>query len=135
MGRPIDPSIRIPTATHVARGVIFTRMPATQRPLDLTVGGRRYRVASSADPEKVRELASLVEDKLREVGGAQTSHPQAFLLVALALANDLLEERAARSADQRDMELLRRRSAESVREMLSRVDQALEHVDENAMPL
>ncbi|MEN9577027.1 MAG: hypothetical protein RJA70_36 [Pseudomonadota bacterium] len=110
-------------------------MPAAQRPVDLKIGGRNFRVVSSAAPEALQQLGSLVEIKLRELGGVQTSHPQAFLLVALALANDLVEERAARTSEKGEVDTLRRRSADSVREMLVRVDQALEHVDEHGAPL
>ena len=63
-------------------------------PVELRVGGQSYRVLSSASPSELKRLAAVVDEKLSQVvppGRAVT--PQAMLLVAMALAHDVEEER------------------------------------------
>ncbi len=63
-------------------------------PVELRVGGQSYRVLSSASPSELKRLAAVVDEKLSQVvppGRAVT--PQAMLLVAMALAHDVEQER------------------------------------------
>jgi cell division protein ZapA len=92
--------------------------------VDISVGGRSYRVVSDAPAQDLQRLAHEVDERLRKIA----RHPDAMMLVALELAHDLLEAREER-----------RRSAERSQRMLgallTRVDDALDHVDENGDPL
>lgn len=90
------------------------------RPIELRVGGQTYRVLASADEAQLRRLADLVDDRLRSLTapGRQVSS-QTLVLAAIALANDLEEERSKRRAvEVRSRELLER--------LLTRVDTVLE---------
>lgn len=63
-------------------------------PVELRVGGQSYRVLSSASPSELERLAAVVDEKLSQMvppGRAVT--PQAMLLVAIALAHDVEQER------------------------------------------
>lgn len=63
-------------------------------PVELRVGGQSYRVLSSASPSELKRLAAVVDEKLSQMvppGRAVT--PQAMLLVAIALAHDVEQER------------------------------------------
>jgi cell division protein ZapA len=89
-------------------------------PVELRVGGQTYRVVASANEQELRRLADIVDGKLRELTapGRQIS-PQALLLVALALAHDLEEERARRVS-------VERRWRDKLTSMLQRIDAALD---------
>ena len=97
--------------------------------VEVNVGGQLYRVVTSAGEQSLQRYAGVVNERLRELTGSdRPTHPQAMLLVAMALAHDLEEERA-RSAALRDQ-------AESMlRDLLERVNAALDGVDENGEPL
>lgn len=63
-------------------------------PVELRVGGQSYRVLSSASASELKRLAAVVDEKLSQIvppGRAVT--PQAMLLVAIALAHDVEQER------------------------------------------
>jgi len=88
-------------------------------PVELRVGGQSYRVVSSASPRELQRLADVVNDKLSALlppGRAAT--PQALLLVALALANDVEQERK-RTAQVKD------RSRTALEELVVEVEAAL----------
>jgi cell division protein ZapA len=97
--------------------------------VEVNVGGQLYRLVTSAGEQSLRRYAGVVNERLRELTGSERpNHPQAMLLVAMALAHDLEEERA-RSAAFRD-------EAESMlRSLLDRVNSALDGVDEEGEPL
>jgi cell division protein ZapA len=80
------------------------------RSVELKVAGQSYRVVSSAGDDELQRLAFLVNRKLAEVApGARTAPPQTLLLVAMALAHDLEEERGRRrTLEGRTRDLLRR---------------------------
>jgi cell division protein ZapA (FtsZ GTPase activity inhibitor) len=94
----------------------------------LSIAGRIYRVASSADERTLTRVATVVEAKLRSLGPHVVNHPNGWLLVALSLAHDLELQSGA-------MDELKRNGLSAVRDMLERVDTALGHVDENGHPL
>ena len=87
-------------------------------PVELQVGGQKYRVLGSAGDDTLLRLAALVDSKLREHAGPHLNSPQGLLLAAMALAHDLEEERAKRQQ-------VERRSREVLKSVLSRVDSAL----------
>ncbi len=88
--------------------------------VELRVGGQNYRVVASAEESELRRLAGAVDARLEQILGPKKSgSPQALLLVALALAHDLEEERAKRR-------LTERRARESLQALLARIDAALE---------
>lgn len=93
------------------------------------MGGQLYRLVASSGEQTLQRYAGVVNDRLRELTGSErSSHPQAMLLVAMALAHDLEQERAQRQAERRDTE-------EMLRQLLGRVNEALDGVDENGDPL
>lgn len=97
--------------------------------VEVHVGGHLYRLVASSGEQTLQRYADVVNDRLRELTGSErTSHPQAMLLVAMALAHDLEQERAQRAADRRGTE-------ELLRQLLERVNEALDGVDENGDPL
>jgi cell division protein ZapA len=96
--------------------------------VEVNVGGQLYRLVASSGEQSLHRYAGVVNERLRELAGSGPNHPQAMLLVALALAHDLEEERA-RNATLRDQ------SEAMLRELLDRVDAALEGVDDEGEPL
>jgi cell division protein ZapA len=96
--------------------------------VELNVGGQLYRVVASTGEQSLQRYAGVVNDRLRELTGSGPSHPQAMLLVAMALAHDLEEERARSAA-------LRDQAETMLRSLLERVNAALDGVDENGEPL
>jgi cell division protein ZapA len=97
--------------------------------VELKVGGQLFRVVASAEEQSLQRYAKVVNDKLRELtGNEHSSHPQAMLLVAIALAHELEEAR-------RQSELNQARAREMLRTLLDRVNRALDTVDENGEPL
>ena len=89
------------------------------RTVHLRVGGQTYRVVTSASDEELQRLAAVVDQKLAAVcPPGRTITPQAMLLAAMALANDLEEERARSEA-------LKTRARGAFGRMLERVDAAL----------
>ena len=97
--------------------------------VEVHVGGQLYRLVASSGEQTLQRYASVVNERLRELTGSErTSNPQAMLLVAMALAHDLEQERVGRAAERRDTE-------ELLRQLLERVNDALDGVDENGEPL
>jgi cell division protein ZapA len=97
--------------------------------VEVNVGGQLYRLVASAGEQTLQRCAGVVNERLRELTGSdRPAHPQAMLLVAMALAHDLEEERARR-VEARD------HAAELLRALLERVNAALDGVDENGEPL
>ena len=97
--------------------------------VEVNVGGQLYRVLASSGEQSLQRYAGIVNDRLRELTGSERqSHPQAMLLVAMALAHDLEQERT-RHAE------FRERAEGMLRTLLQRVDDALGGVDENGEPL
>jgi cell division protein ZapA len=97
--------------------------------VEVNVGGQLYRLVGSSGEQGLQRYAGVVNDRLRELTGTdRTSHPQAMLLVAMALAHDLEEERARRLSELSAAE-------ERLRQLLLRVNDALDGVDENGEPL
>lgn len=93
--------------------------------VEVNVGGHLYRLVASSGEQSLQRYAGVVNERLRELTGSdRATHPQAMLLVAMALAHDLEEERARHRE-------LRAQAEESLRSMLSRVNAALDGVDEN----
>jgi cell division protein ZapA len=91
-----------------------------RRTIELSIGGQKYRVVSSAGEAELQRLARIVTAKLKDVtpsGGGQP--PQAILLAAMALAHEAETERGRR-------ESIEGRMRDALQRMLVRIDEALE---------
>jgi cell division protein ZapA len=96
--------------------------------VELHVAGQSCRVVSSADEKELKILAAMVEEKLKSVltpGRPLTT--QAVLLAAVALANDVREQRAR-------AETISARAQTALRTLLTRVDGALEQTEAASSP-
>lgn len=97
--------------------------------VEVSVGGQLYRLVGSTGEQGLQRYAGVVNERLRELTGTdRSSHPQAMLLVAMALAHDLEEERARRLTELSGAEAM-------LKQLLSRVNDALDGVDENGEAL
>ena len=97
-------------------------------PVEVQVGGYRYRVVSSEQPDQVRQLADVVDNKVRDLSpGGNAVDPQAILLAAIALAHDAESERKKRIAAEK-------RYKSQLSRMLERIDQILEETQEPPHP-
>lgn len=95
-------------------------LPMNRRSVELIVAGQKVKVVSTATEDELRALAAAVTEKVEQVAPrGRPSTPQALVLAAMALAHDLEVERGRRQA-------LERKTRDSVRRMLVRVDQVLE---------
>jgi cell division protein ZapA len=109
-----------------------------RRAVELRVGGQTYRVVATEDDRHVQHLAELVDRKHQDVvpqGGRGVTAQQAMFLTALALAEELEEQRAraAKLEAERDRATrLAGRAKEAVSRLLSRVDAALSPVPQGA---
>jgi hypothetical protein len=90
----------------------------------ITVGGRTVLVRTSLAPSDLGRVAALVDEKFSTLSGSTPKRAPAdtWLLVAMALAHDLVEERAASRA--RDG-----RTEEQLAALIARVDALLASVD------
>lgn len=89
------------------------------RPVELRVGGQSYRVVSSASSDELERLAAAVDEKLASIAPpGRPLTPQTMLLVAMALAHDVENER-------RRAETIRGRSRAAITELLGEVDVTL----------
>ena len=87
--------------------------------VELNVAGQKCRVVSSADEAELEILASMVEEKLARIlppGRPVTT--QAVILAAVALANDVRNERQRADA-------IAKKATTTLHAMLGRVDAAL----------
>ena len=97
-------------------------------PVEVKIGGNSYRVTGSASEVELQRLAGLVDQRLRALSGSSRNpSPQAMVLVAMTLAHELEEERAARRH-------LEQRSKEMLSSLLERVDAALDADSAGAEP-
>ena len=93
--------------------------------VEVNVGGQLYRLVASAGEQSLQRYAGVVNERLRELTGSERpAHPQAMLLVAMALAHDLEEERTRHRE-------LRARAEEALQSMLARVNAALDGDDDD----
>jgi cell division protein ZapA len=94
-------------------------------PVTLNVGGQQYRIVASVPEESLKRLAGVVDEQIRAIvpRGKQVT-ANAILLAAIALANEVEEERAKREA-------LEKKSRDVLRRLLARIDEALEQPDDD----
>ncbi len=92
------------------------------------IGGRRYRVSATADAERLHHLARIVDAKLLALPQLQRTHPDALVLVSLALAHELEEQLQAHQT-------MSEQYALRLTQLLTKIDAALGTVDENGEPL
>ncbi|MGZ3416271.1 MAG: cell division protein ZapA [Polyangiales bacterium] len=89
-------------------------------PVMLNVGGQQYRVVASVPEESLKRLAAVVDARIREiVPKGKPVTPNAILLAAIALANEVEEEKGKRAA-------IEARSRDLLRRLLTRIDEALD---------
>jgi cell division protein ZapA len=89
-------------------------------PVEVKIGGFSYRVTGSASEVELQRLAGIVDQRLRSLGGSSRNpSQQALVLVAMTLAHELEEERAARRR-------VEERSKEMLHGLLERIDAALD---------
>ncbi len=90
------------------------------RPVQLRIAGQSYKVVSSADEEELQRLADTVSAKVAELTPrGKAASPQSMLLAAIALAHEVEEEKARRTA-------VERRTRDMLRRVLLRIDDALD---------
>lgn len=89
-----------------------------RRTVEVEIGGRTYRVVTSADEQELRELAGLVNETLREVARGRGSSLEGMVLATLSLAH---EARAERQRAERVM----RAAKQALGRILERVDEAI----------
>ncbi len=90
----------------------------TRQSVELRVGGKSYRVVSSASGDELRELALLVDSRLSRLSPSGTPGSQGLLLVALELAHELRREQSLRAAAKVEMKSV-------LAGLLTRIDGAL----------
>jgi len=92
----------------------------SQGPVAIKIGGQTYRVRAQASEQELQRLAATVDSRLRQLPATSlgAASQQALLLVALSLAHELDNERAARKNLQRD-------TAELLQLLLDHVDRTL----------
>jgi cell division protein ZapA (FtsZ GTPase activity inhibitor) len=97
-------------------------------PVEVQVGGYRYRVVSSAQPDEVRQLADVVDSKVRDLSPTGNAiDPQAILLAAISLAHEAETEREKRVTAEK-------RYKSQLAKMLDRIDNILEETQELPPP-
>jgi cell division protein ZapA len=106
----------------------MTPLPPTTQTSTVTVGGHTYRVNSSASADELERLAAIVDERLLALPLGQRGDPKSLVLVALGLAHELEHAQQVRQAE-------RSRMGDRVRSLLTRIDDALGHVDANGDPL
>ena len=67
-----------------------------KRSVAVEVGGKRIVVKSDARQDYVRDLARLVDEKLKGHNKAKAQSYQAAVLAAMSIADDLIRERTER---------------------------------------
>lgn len=96
----------------------------TRRILTVDIFGRRYKIETEHDPETIEELAGHVDRRMRAISGRIEPGDVvgAAVLAALNIADDYYQTR--RTLEQRDEEI-----TERTRELVDRIDRALEQAD------
>jgi len=90
-----------------------------RRTVQLRVAGQTYRVVTTASDADLRELVTVIEEKLGEVTArGKPPAPNALLLVALALVHEAQESRSR-------AERVEARSREALARLVERIDEAL----------
>jgi len=95
--------------------------------VELTVAGQTCKVVTTASPEELQALAAMVEEKLDMVltpGRPVTT--QAMLLAAVALANDVREQRKRADA-------IATQAKQTLNHLIGRVDEALADTSDDAL--
>ena len=84
---------------------------AARPAVEVNVGGQLYRLVASTGEQSVRRYAGIVNERLRELTGSERpGNPQTILLVAMALAHDLVADRSI----ERGMQILEQTGAEDI---------------------
>jgi len=96
----------------------------SDRAVELDVAGTRCRVVTTASEEELQQLADMVTEKLAAVlpSGRQAT-TQAMLLAAVALANEVKDQRAR-------AETIARKAKTVLEQLLARVDGVIDSSEE-----
>ena len=92
-----------------------------KQPVTLEIAGAKYRMSSDADPEHLRRLAAVINDRIAELGAKASrsaSAAQLLAVVALGLAEDLEVAEARRLK-------LEAQTRRVVADAIARIDQRL----------
>jgi len=93
------------------------------RTVELSIAGETVRVVTTADDGELQRLAAVVQDKIAALSPpGRPPSTKVMVLVAMALAHELEQQRAR--ADE-----IARKARDSLRQLLGRVDGALELSD------
>ncbi len=97
--------------------------------LTLDIAGTKFRLVADADADQLRELAAVVNERVKAVKkGSRTASPaQLLAMVALGLADDL----RASEGQVVEIDQLTRRAIEGA---IGRIDQHLERDTDGALP-
>ena len=82
--------------------------------------GREYSIRSENDPEYVRRVAALVDEKMREVSSAssQVTSVRVAILAALNLADEVLQSREREGGQGEELEARAHRLAQALEETI-----------------
>jgi cell division protein ZapA (FtsZ GTPase activity inhibitor) len=92
-----------------------------KQPVTLEIAGAKYRMSSDAEPEHLRRLAEVINDRIAELGSKASrsaSAAQLLAVVALGLAEDLEVSEARRLK-------LESQTRRVVADAIARIDQRL----------
>jgi cell division protein ZapA (FtsZ GTPase activity inhibitor) len=92
-----------------------------KQPVTLEIAGAKYRMSSDAEPEHLRRLAAVINDRIAELGtkaSRSASTAQLLAVVALGLAEDLEVAEARRLK-------LESQTRRVVADAIARIDQRL----------
>ncbi len=97
------------------------------RTVELSVAGKRCRVVTTADEEELSRLTAMVEGKLAEVlRPGRHVNTEAMLLVAMALAHDVDEQRSR-------ADVVTDKAKRGLQRLLQRVDTVLDGAEVEAI--
>jgi len=93
-------------------------MADTKRTISFSIGGRMYKVVTSANEEEILHLANVVDDKMKALAGNRPPTLEVAVLTAIALAHEAEAHR--KRADE-----IASGARNVVGRMLDRIDAAL----------
>jgi cell division protein ZapA (FtsZ GTPase activity inhibitor) len=94
-------------------------MADTKRTISFSVGGRMYKVVTSASEQEILHLAGIVDERMKSMAGSRPPTLEVAVLTAVSLAHDAEAHR--KRADE-----IAAGARNVVGRMLDRIDAALE---------
>jgi cell division protein ZapA (FtsZ GTPase activity inhibitor) len=102
-------------------------MAEQKRTIVFSVGGRSYRVVTSAGEDEIRRLAAVVDERMSAIAGGRQPGMEALVLTAISLAHDAEAHKAR--ADE-----IAQGARNVMGRMLKRIDTALEQTPPEQNP-